>query len=76
MNLHVVHDETPRQVAICNDDYKFAALSHNILQDFAVVNEVTGISHSEIVTTLHNQRTYSYKILRRIAFITDKLDIP
>ena len=32
LHLPVAYDETPRQIAICNDDYKFAAFSHNILQ--------------------------------------------
>jgi len=31
------------QIVICNDDYKFAAFLHSILQKFAVVNEVTYI---------------------------------
>ena len=75
MHLLVAHDETPGQIAICNDDYKFVAFSYSILHEFAV-NKLTCISHSEIVSTLHSQRTDSYKILRRIAFIIDKLDIP
>jgi len=43
---------------------------HNILQKFAVANEVTGISHSEIVSTMHIQCKDSYKMLRKIASIT------
>jgi len=75
LHLPVAHDETPGHIASCNDDYKFVVFSYSILQEFAVVNEVTGISHSEIVSALHNQRTDSYKILR-IAFIINMLDIP
>ena len=76
LHLPVAHDETPKQIAICNNDYKFAVFSYSILQEFVVVNEVTNISHSEIVSMLHSQRINSYKILKRIAFIADKLDIP
>ena len=43
LHLLVAHDETSRQIAICNDDYRFAAFSHSILQEFAVVNEVTSM---------------------------------
>ena len=74
--LHVAHDESPRQIEICNDDYKFDAFLHNILQEFAVVKKVICIFHSEIVRTLHNHRTYSYRDLRRNDFITNELEIP
>jgi len=73
--LHVAYDETLRQIAICNDEYKFVTFSYSILQKFEVVNEVTGMFHLEIVMMLHSQRTGSYRVLRRIASITDKLDI-
>ena len=74
-HLRVAHDETPKQIAIYNDDYNL--LHFRIVScRFAVVNEVTGIFHSEIVSTLHSQPTNSYNILKRIASITDKLDFP
>ena len=75
LHLLVTHDETFRHIAICYDDYKFAAFSHSILQKFAV-NEVTCMFHFEIVMTLHNQRTGSYRVLKRNTFITYELDIP
>jgi len=75
LHLPVAYDKTPKLIAICNDDYKFAAFSHSILQEFVVVNEVTGMFHPEIVGTFHTRRTSTYKIMRRIAFITDQLDI-
>ena len=37
---------------------------------------MTGIFHPEIMSTFHTQHTGTYKILRRVASITDKLDIP
>jgi len=77
-HLHYIclaYDETLRQIAICIDDYKFVAFSYSILQEFAVNKEVTCMSHLEIVMALHSQRTGSYRVLRGIAFITDKLDI-
>ena len=33
--LPEMHNETCKQITICIDDYKFAAYSHNILQEFA-----------------------------------------
>jgi len=54
LHLLITYNEIPRQIAICNDDYKFAAFSRSILQEFAVVNKVTGMIHSEIEKTLHN----------------------
>ena len=32
LHLSVTYDETFRQIAICNDDYKFVKFSHNILR--------------------------------------------
>jgi len=60
----------------CNDDRKCAPFSHSILQEFAVVNEVTGMIHSEIVRTLHSQCTGSHRVLKRYAFNTYELDVP
>ena len=47
----VAYDETPKHIAICNDDYKFVAFPYSILQKFTVVNEVKGMIHSEILRT-------------------------
>jgi len=74
--LPVAHDETPKQIATCSDNYKFAAFAHSILQEFAVVNEVTCMFHYEIVMMLHNQRMGSYEVLKRNASISYELDIP
>jgi len=38
--LPEMHDKTHKQKTICNDDYKFAANPHSILQEFAVRNVV------------------------------------
>ena len=32
LHLPIVHDETSRHVAICNDDYKFSTFLYSILQ--------------------------------------------
>ena len=74
LHLPIEHDKTPGHIAICNDDYKFTAFSHSILQEL-IVNEVMGMFHSEIVVTLHVQCTCSYKVLRMIASITCKLEV-
>ena len=58
LHLLVAHDEFPRQIAICNDNY-FVAFSHNIFQKFAVVKEVMSIFPHEIVMTC----TVSYMFL-------------
>jgi len=31
LHLPEIHDETCKQITICNDDYKFVAYSHSIL---------------------------------------------
>ena len=41
--LPVAHDETSKQISICNDNYKFIAFPRSIFQKFTV-NEVTSIS--------------------------------
>jgi len=43
LHLLVANGETPRLIAIYNDNYKFIAFSHSILHEFAVINEATGI---------------------------------
>ena len=75
LHLSVAHDKISRQIAICNDNYKFTVFSHNISHGFAV-NEVTSMFHHEIVMSLHNHRTSSYKVLKRNASITYERDIP
>jgi len=57
LHLRVANDETLRQIAICSDDYKFVAFSHNILHEFTLINEVTCMFHPEIV--MYSQRTGS-----------------
>ena len=34
LHLSEIYDETRRQITSCNDDYKFVAFSHSILQEF------------------------------------------
>jgi len=65
LHLPIAHDETPRQVAICNDDYKFVVFQHSIiLQKFTVLNEVMAMFHPEIVRILHSQSAGSYRVLK------------
>jgi len=53
LHLPVTYDDNlTKQIAICNDNYKFAAYAYNILQKFAVDNKVIVLSHS-IVRKLH-----------------------
>ena len=75
LHLPVTYDDNlTKQIAICNDNYKFAAYAYNILQKFAVDNKVIVLSHS-IVRKLHVWRTDFERILKRITFITYELDI-
>jgi len=46
--LLTTHGEISRQIAISNDDYKFVAYPHSILQKFAVKNMVIFTIHSKI----------------------------
>ena len=48
MHLHVTHDEIHKQIAICNDDYKFAAYPYSSLHEFALDDEVTVTIHFEM----------------------------
>jgi len=47
LHLPEMHDETRKQITICNDDYKFVVYPHSILQEFAVKNMVIVMIHSE-----------------------------
>jgi len=80
-HLLVAHDEISKQIAICNDDYKFVTYPHSILQKFAVDGEVIVTIHFEGFSTgtvrkLHARRTGSYRVLRMITSIIHELDIP
>jgi len=62
-------------------DYKFVAYQYSILQEFAIKNVVMVIIHSErfslgTVNQLHGRCICPSKVLRRITFVTDELDIP
>ena len=70
LHLHIAHDDNlTRQIAICNDNYKFATYPYNILQEFAVDNRVIVTSHSETMKKLHALWKDSEKILKKIAYI-------
>ena len=73
-----MHDETHKQITICNDNYKFVAYPYSILQEFTVKNVVMIMIHSEkyslrTVSQSHS-RTYPMRVLRMITSITDELD--
>jgi len=67
------------KITIYNDNYKFAAYPHNILQEFATKNMVIITIHSEkfslgTVSQLLALRICPFRILKRITFIIDELD--
>ena len=77
LHLPVTDDEISRQIAICNGDYKFAAYTYSILQEFAVDDEVMVMVHFErfppgTVRKLHARHTCSYRVLRMIASISNE----
>ena len=54
LHLPVAHiDNITRPIAICNDNYKFAANSDSILQEFAIDSKVKVTSHPEVMRKLH-----------------------
>jgi len=48
-------------------NYKFSIYSYNMLQEFAVDNEVIVTSHSQIVRKSHVWRTGSPRVLEKLA---------
>jgi len=47
LHLPEMHDETHKQITICNDDYKFIVQAYSILQKFAVKTVMMVTIHSE-----------------------------
>jgi len=47
-----------------------------MLREFAVYSEVIVTSHPEIVRKSYTWLTGSLRVLRRVALMTDELDIP
>ena len=71
----VAHDNLTRQIAICNDKYKFVAYSYSILQEFTVDNKVMIVTnHHEAVRKLHAWPKDFDRALKRIASIAYELD--
>ena len=66
-----IHDEIQKQITICNDNYKFDAYPHNILQKIAVKNMMIVTIHSVrfslgTVSQLLAQRIRLSRVLRRL----------
>jgi len=75
LHLPVAYNDITRQLANNNVNYKFSACPYSILREFAVENEVTVTSHPEIGWELHLRCICSSKVLKRFAFITDRLAV-
>ena len=69
-------DDITGQLANCDDKYKFSVYPYSMLQEFAVDSEVIVTSQPEIVRKSHSWRTGFLRVLRRVALMTDELDIP
>ena len=52
LHLFVAHGDITRQLANCNENYKFSIYPYNILKEFAVNSDMIVTSHPEIVITL------------------------
>ena len=81
LHLPEMHDETRKQITICNDDCKFAVYLHGILQECIVKNMVMVMIYFEMfsletVNLLHARHTCPIRVLRRITFITNELNFP
>jgi len=68
-------DDITKQLANCDENYKFYVYLYSMLQEFAVESEVIVTSHSEIVRKSHACRTGSPRVLRMVVLMTDELDI-
>ena len=54
LHLPVAHDDDiTRQLAKCDENYKFSIYPYSMLQKFAVDSEVIVMSYSEIVRKSH-----------------------
>jgi len=59
-------DTPTRQLANCDENYKFSVYPYNMLQEFAVDSEVIVTSHPKVVRKSHAWRTGSHRVLRRL----------
>jgi len=57
LHLPFAYNDSTRQLANCNDNYKFFAYPYSILQKFTIDSEVIVTSYHEIVRK-HNRSTY------------------
>jgi len=74
--LPIAHDDDiTRYLANCDENYKFAAYSYSILQEFTVDNKVIVTSHSENIKKLHARCIDSDRVLKRSASVTYELNI-
>ena len=63
LHLLVAHDNITRQLANCNENYKFFVYSYSMLQEFIVDNEVIVISRPKIVRKSHTWHTGFPRVL-------------
>jgi len=76
LHLHAAHDDDiTRQLTNYDEKYKFSIYQYGMLQKFLVDSEVIVTSHPKIVRKSHAWRTSSPRVLRRLALMTDELDI-
>jgi len=55
LHLYVAHDDDiTRQLTNCDENYKIYAYPYDIMEEFAVDNEVIITSHPEIVRKSHS----------------------
>ena len=77
LHLPIAHDDDiTRQLANCDEKYKFFVYPYSILQEFTVDSEVIVTSHFEITRKLHAWCTCPNRVLKMSTSITNELDIP
>ena len=76
LQLHVAFDDIIRQLANCNDKYRFSTRPYIVLPEFTVEIEVMITSHFEVAKELHIRCTSFSKVPKRVDVITDELDVP
>ena len=79
-HLHESHEHIRRQIAVSNDNYKYAADSHKRLHEFAIGDEVMVWVRpkrfpSRTLNKLHARRMGPYRILRLFDFNAYELNI-
>ena len=76
LHLSLVHEDIAKQLANYNDNYNFFVYPYSKLQKFIVNSKMIVTNHLKIVRKSHAWHTGFPRVMRRLALMTEKLDIP